>query len=242
MMREARAWRARSVSFSGVVWSNTRPSSARSSRLNTPASAAFLPMGMAVGSRLADDLSAQLADKSKAAAPILVRVARIEQTDGGQQRYLEVEPQRPVLAAVEVELGTFADLLVGVHLAAPAVDLRPASHAGLDLVTGQIAVHDLGVEQVVRLRGDRVRPRPNQRQRAHQRVEELRQFVDRGLADEAADSGHARVVPGHRLLGGRVALVDIHRAELVDLDHLVVEAMPLLLEEHRPLGVELNRK
>ena len=73
-----------------------------------------------------------------------------------------------------------------------------------------------------------------------QHVEELRQLVDRGLADEPADAGDARIVLGHEL--GRIGVehVGAHRAELVDLDQLVVEAVPLLLEEHRPLAVELD--
>ena len=42
------------------------------------------------------------------------------------------------------------------------------------------------------------------------------------------------------LLGGRVGHVGIHRAELVDVDDLVVEAVPLLPEDHRALAVELD--
>ena len=42
------------------------------------------------------------------------------------------------------------------------------------------------------------------------------------------------------LRGGRIGLVGVHRAELVDLDQLVVEAVALLLEEHRPAAVELD--
>ena len=45
----------------------------------------------------------------------------------------------------------------------------------------------------------------------------------------------------HELRGASAsALVGVHRAELVDLDQLVVEAVALLLEEHRPLAVELD--
>ncbi len=53
-----------------------------------------------------------------------------------------------------------------------------------------------------------------------------------------------RVTRGSLLLdqlgGGGVALLDIHRAELVDLDQLVVEAVALLLEQHRAAAVELD--
>ena len=37
-----------------------------------------------------------------------------------------------------------------------------------------------------------------------------------------------------------IGLVGVHRAELVDLDQLVVEAVALLLEEHRAAAVELD--
>jgi hypothetical protein len=49
-----------------------------------------------------------------------------------------------------------------------------------------------------------------------------------------------RIALAHQQGGGGVALVDIHRAELVDLDQLVVEAVALLLEEHRAAAVELD--
>ena len=42
------------------------------------------------------------------------------------------------------------------------------------------------------------------------------------------------------LLAVGVGLLGIHRAEFVDLDQLVVEAVAPLLEEHRALAVELD--
>ena len=133
------------------------------------------------------------------------------------------------------------ELLGGVGLAAPAVDLRPAGDAGLDPVAGEIAVDDVVIEPVGGLGLERVRARADQREVAlEDDVEELRQLVEAGLADEAADAGDARIALGDQLGGVDVGLVDIHRAELVDLDQLVVEAVALLLEEHRPLAVELD--
>ncbi len=83
---------------------------------------------------------------------------------------------------------------------------------------------------------DRVRARADQRQLADQHVEELRQLVDRGLADEAADAGDARIALGDGDLRRRVASDDgVHRAELEDVDDLVVEAVALLPEEDRAL-------
>src|SRR6186713_2768757 len=47
------------------------------------------------------------------------------------EQNVEVEQHRPVLDVIEVELDTLLDLLVGIDLAAPAVDLRPAGDARL---------------------------------------------------------------------------------------------------------------
>ena len=154
---------------------------------------------------------------------------------------VEVEKDRPVLDVVEVVLDAALDLLLRVGLAAPAADLRPAGDPRLDPVAREIAVHGLVIEPVLGLGVDRVRARSHQRQIAlHRHVDELRQFVDRGLAQEGADPGDARVALGHQHGSGGVALVDIHGAELVDLDQLVVEAVALLLEEHRAAAVELD--
>src|SRR3712207_9176400 len=49
-----------------------------------------------------------------------------------------------------------------------------------------------------------------------------------------------RVALGHELRGRGVELIDVHGAELEHLDQLVVEAVALLAEEHRPARVELH--
>ena len=111
------------------------------------------------------------------------------------QQDVEVEQERPVLDVVEIVLDAALDLFLAVGLAAPAVDLRPAGDAGLDAVAREIAVDRLVVEVLRGLGVDRVRPRADQRQVAvEHHVEELRQFVEAGLADEAADAGDARIV------------------------------------------------
>ena len=79
--------------------------------------------------------------------------------------------------------------------------------------------------------------RAHQRQLAAHHVEELRQLVQAGLADEAADAGDARIALGHELGRIGVGLVDEHRAELEHVDQLVVEAVALLAEQHRALAV-----
>src|SRR5580765_7944130 len=69
-------------------------------------------------------------------APFLVGMLVEEAPDDRQPDDFEVETDRPVLDVVEVVL----DALVERRVAAPAVHLRPAGHAGLHLV----AQHVLG--------------------------------------------------------------------------------------------------
>src|SRR3546814_8899227 len=51
---------------------------------------------------------------------------------------------------------------------------------------------------------------------AAQDVEELRQFVKAGAAQERADAGHARIGPTGRLLGTRILHRHLHCTELAD--------------------------
>ena len=98
----------------------------------------------------------------------------------------------------------------------------------------EIAGDDLAVEAVGSLRRKRVRPRADERELAFDHVQELRQLIEAGLAKEAADTGHAIIGPGHEQVGVGVAAVGVHRAELADLDQLIVEAVALLAEEDGP--------
>jgi hypothetical protein len=114
------------------------------------------------------------------------------------------------------------------------VDLRPAGDARLDPVAREIAVDCLVIEPVLGLGMHRVRARADQRKAAGEHhVEQLRQLVEAGLADEAADAGHPRVALGDELARGQIGLIGVHRTEFVDVDAFVVEAVALLLEEHR---------
>src|SRR5580765_4567512 len=62
------------------------------------------------------------------------------------EQNVEVEQHGPVLDVIEIEFDALLNLLVGVDLAAPAVDLCPAGDARLDAVAREIAVDGL-VEQ-----------------------------------------------------------------------------------------------
>src|ERR1700686_4874622 len=105
-----------------------------------------------------------------------------------RQRRLEqnekIEQHRPVLDVIEIELDALLDLLVGVDFAAPAIDLRPAGNAGLDAVAGEITIHGLVEQPALQLALHGVRAGADQREIALEHdVEELRQFVEAGLAD-----------------------------------------------------------
>src|SRR5882757_7379511 len=155
----------------------------------------------------------------------------------GHQRHrrlrknVEIEQHGPVLDVIEIELDALLDLFLVVDLAAPAIDLRPAGDPRLDTVAGEIAVDGLVEQAGLQFAEHRMRTRPDQGEIAlEDDVEELRQLVEAGLADEAADPGDARIVPGHHLRRGRIGLVVVERAELEDVDPLIVEAEALLAE------------
>src|SRR6201988_761798 len=114
----------------------------------------------------------------------------------GQQRQrrlgkdAEIEQHRPVLDVIEIELDALLDLLFIVDLATPAVDLRPAGDPGLDAVAGEVAIDGLVEQAALQLALHRMRTRANQREIAlEDDVEELWEFVERGLAEEAAAGG-----------------------------------------------------
>ena len=83
-----------------------------------------------------------------------------------------------------------------------------------------------------------LRPRPHQRHIPFEHVEELGQFVQAELADQAAEPRFAGVALGGpaRFLFG----VDPHGAELVHHKGALVQADALLLEDHRPRTGQLD--
>src|SRR5436305_11460658 len=84
---------------------------------------------------------------------------------------LEIERDRPVLDVIEVVL----DALLERRVAAPAVDLRPSSDAGLDLVA-QHVLRDAVLELLDEERP--LRTRADDRHVAAEDVPELRQLVE----------------------------------------------------------------
>ena len=132
------------------------------------------------------------------------------------------------------------DLLDRIGLAAPAIDLCPAGNPRLDTVAGEITLDHFLIEPVLGLGLEGVGARADERQLATNNIDELRQLIEARLADKAPHTGHPRVVSGDEPLGILVRRLDIHRAELEDLDELVVEAIALLAEEDGAPAVELD--
>ncbi|MPN31307.1 hypothetical protein SDC9_178781 [bioreactor metagenome] len=88
---------------------------------------------------------------------------------------------------------------------------------------------------------DKMRQFRSRAYKAHfsaEHVEELRQFVDAGLADKAAEAGLARVVVGRP--GGVFLAVDAHGAKLIHLEQLFIFADAVLTEDDRPRAGEFD--
>ncbi|MCY1293107.1 hypothetical protein D9M70_423550 [compost metagenome] len=75
---------------------------------------------------------------------------------------------------------------------------------------------------------------------ALQHIEQLRELVDGGATDEAANAGDARIFTGGLLDLG--IGMHAHGAEFPHLDDLAVPAMALLLEQHGARGGQLHRQ
>src|SRR6185437_14879183 len=132
---------------------------------------------------------------------------------------------------MKIVLDALLDLLMRVGFAAPAVYLCPAGDAGLHAMASEIAVDRFGIKPRLGLGVDRVRARADQRKIAlEHNIQELRQFIETGFADDASDASDAWIILGDEFVGGCVRSVRIHRAEFVDLDQIVIEAVALLLE------------
>ena len=133
----------------------------------------------------------------------------------------QVKHERPVLDVVQVVL--HAGLDGGV--AAQAVDLRPARHAGAHLVAQHVQRH--AALEVVHMLG-KLGPRAHKAHVTPEHVEQLGQLVDGVTAHKGAEGRTARVAgdsPAVRLMH-----VYAHRTKLVHVERLAVASHALLLE------------
>src|SRR5579862_818722 len=177
-------------------------------------------------------------DRSPADADHLwsVGVAAAEHDQDRLQEDLYIEPWRPVTQVLQVVTDALAHLLDAVGLAAQAVHLRKAGHAGTYLVPDHVAGNELAILLVVR---HRVRSGADNAHPSLQHVEKLWQLIERGLAQEASDAGCPRIFFGG--LGDHCAvLADPHAAELVDHDLFAIQTVTALTEKYRSPGRELD--
>ena len=150
-----------------------------------------------------------------------------------EEQDFHVEGHGPVLDVPDVVL----DALVDRGVAAEAVDLGPAGHARADLMLDHVA-RDFFLKHLDELGA--LRTRADEGHLAGEDVEELRELVDGGFPDEAADAGDARVArDGPALLFVGFGLLH-HGAELIHHERLVMKADTLLLEDDRARRGELD--
>src|SRR5690606_38088774 len=133
----------------------------------------------------------------------------------------------PVLDVVQVEFDALFHFVDAIGLATPAIDLRPAGDAGLDLVALHVLVDEVPVLLIV---SDRMRSGPDNGHAPLQHIDELWQFIQAGTAQERTEAGDAWVVAPRLDQGPGLLGVLHHGSELVDLDRLPVPAVAPLFE------------
>lgn len=150
----------------------------------------------------------------------LVDAFSFQHLQHGHPEYFHIQPEGDVIYVVDVQLK-----LAGPADAVAAVHLRPASDAGPDLVA---AVLLFGVEGQV---FQQQRPWANDAHVSLQYIVQLRQFIQRSLADKITHPGHALNIGQQITL--LVQLIG-HGFELSDKKFLAAVARPLLAEEGAP--------
>ena len=129
----------------------------------------------------------------------------------------------------EVEFHPSLHLFESFGFAAPAVDLGPARDAGFHLVPEHVAANEFTVLLIMR---HGVRSRANERHGSPQDVDELRQFIEGGAAQEGAEAGDARIVL-LRLHDFCAVLLYMHGSKLPHLDPVATQAVTVLAKEDR---------
>src|SRR5262245_3955215 len=176
--------------------------------------------------------TARAASRTRRSASTSVGVPIEEDPPHRERDDLEVEPERPVLDVLEVEL----DALLERGVAPQPVDLRPAGHAGLHLVPQHVAgdgpAELLDEEWALRSGTDDAHL-------AAQDVHELGQLVEAEPAQDRAERHATRIVRGCPHRPAPRLRIDAHGAQLEHAEPLAVEPHPLLPVEHRPARREL---
>jgi len=197
--------------------------------------------------------SAEFPNKWATGFTTLMSALALNHSSGSLRQDLQVQPYGPGTRILQIQANHFVK-------AGPAASfhLPQSGDAGLDFENAP-PVPDFILSKFV---GQR-RPRSNKRHISTQDIPELRQLVQTGLADKAADGSHAWIflnledrlrssfglsinLSGDELFD--ILLVDFwvtirsHRAEFQYCKSLPVLAETFLLEQHRALGRKLDRR
>src|SRR5690606_22604527 len=146
----------------------------------------------------------------------------------GLQQDQEIEQQAMVLDVEQVELQLLVCVCGGCAIG--IAELRPPGQARLHRVAHAV-VADFVVELVDKLRA--LGPRADKAHVAGQHVEQLRQFVQAGLADEAAHTGGPVIVAARPLRNAILLGIGAHAAELRQLEAAAALAHPDLPVQRR---------
>src|SRR3954466_1036711 len=131
-----------------------------------------------------------------------------------------------------------AHLFELVGFSTQAIDLCEPGDAGPYLMPNHVAGDQLAIQFVVR---NRMRSRADDTHAALQNVDELRQLVQRRLAQKSTQRCHAMIIAcGLRDLV--TVLEYLHGAKLVDQNLFAVEAVTSLPEQHRSARSQLYRQ
>src|SRR3954451_20600571 len=160
-----------------------------------------------------------------AAGRALVRAA--EERERRAQEDPQIEQRRSVVDVPDVELDP-----LGPGQSRSSVDVRPPGHARLPVEPPPLVLRVL-LDLVAKRR-----PWPDHAHVAAEDVPELRQLVERELAQDAADARDPRVARVDREARTLLLGVDDHRAELQQLEVRAILADPRLAVENRPAVLE----
>jgi hypothetical protein len=166
----------------------------------------------------------------------------VQQDAEGQEDDLDVAPDRPMLEILQISLEPVAQIVLVQRRTAIAANLRKAGQAGLGRMAMPVSLVDFPEQLVGRARAKCVRARADDAHVALEDVQQLRQFVDAGTADDLADARDPIVVARRRARTCAVAVVNAHAAELHQAEHLVAATDPDLAEEDRAARIDLHRQ
>src|SRR5450830_8836 len=159
-------------------------------------------------------------------------MAILEDHQRRAQYDLQVQAQRPVANIVQIKFNAPLHFVQRIGFATQTVDLRPAGDAWLDHMTQHVALDLLTVQFVVLYR---MWTRSDNTHPTLQDIKELRQFIQRSLAQETPERCHPAVALGRlQHLPVRGQRLAAHGTEFGYNDLLPAHTVTQLTEQNRP--------